>query len=222
MDSAPVVATILNNLRIDLGRSVLPQSYYYDWISVGGKDLVINALGISEADSDRYLSKFREKYFEICTPPDTVYPNVTSTLASLKRRGIRLSICTNKPRKLVDKVLRETSLVDYFDFVLAGDDLPTRKPSVENVKRCLAAMNTSPDATMFVGDNSVDQESARKAGVPFAFFAKGYDDGVNQGEAFFVFHDHDHFLQTLFSSAGTAHKDCNGDVPGEIFLGVGG
>lgn len=190
VDSGPAVSLILNDLRVGLGRSALPQSNYYEWISLGGKDLVVSALNICEEDSDIYLSKFRERYLEVCTPPDTVYPNVAFTLACLKRRGIRLSICTNKPRRFVDKVLRETALAGYFNYVLAGDDLSTRKPAIENVNRCLDAMNTQPEVTLFVGDSTVDQESARNAGVPFAFFSEGYDDGVKQNEAFFVFHDH--------------------------------
>lgn len=198
VDSAPVVSFVLNKLRVRLGLPALPQSSFINWISLGGKDLVVNALNISAEDSDVYLSEFRAIYLLQKVPLSSVYPNVFSTLNGLKNRGIRLGICTNKPRNLVDRVLNETALGGLFDHVLAGDDLLTKKPNVANLNLCLKAMDTRPDATIFVGDSTVDQEAARNSNIPFAFFSHGYNDGVKKNEASYVFHDHAHFLQSLF------------------------
>ena len=45
-----------------------------------------------------------------------------------------------------------------------------------------------------VGDSVVDQQTATAAGIRFAFFTGGYDDGVNRVEAFHVFAKLDEFV----------------------------
>lgn len=197
VDSAPIVGTILNELRFELGLATLPLRSFYDWISLGGADLVVNALGIEKYDADIYLSKFRTRYFEMTTPRDSVYPNVFSMLSRLRKNGFKLSICTNKPRRLVDKVLLETELSGYFDYVLAGDDISTKKPNPENVDKCLLAMNATPGSVVLVGDSTVDEASARNSGVEFAFFSEGYDDGVDRQSAIISFSDHADFLHAI-------------------------
>ena len=48
-----------------------------------------------------------------------------------------MAICTNKPRKLAEKVLSETGLNLFFEFMNAGGDLQTKKPGKENAQVCM-------------------------------------------------------------------------------------
>jgi len=116
-----------------------------------------------------------------------LYRGVEFVLAKLNKAGIRLTICTNKPRKLAEKVLSETAISQFFDFVCAGDDLPTIKPNVANLLACCDAVNVEPALTWLVGDSSVDQNLALGTGVPFIFHRSGYDDGVKQEKCYRIF-----------------------------------
>ena len=72
IDSAPTVSFVLNKLRLRLGLSELLQSDLYDWISLGGKDLIIRALNITEDQSDNYLAEFRKIYVQKDVPISNV------------------------------------------------------------------------------------------------------------------------------------------------------
>ena len=197
VDSAPVVAAVLNKLRRKIGLPALPQKSYYRWISMGGLELVGNALNVPPNRSEVYLSEFRAMYLDEPVPMNSLYPGVHDVLQLLKNSEIKLGICTNKPRKLAEKVLKDTGITQFFDHVVAGDDLPTKKPHIDNVNASLKALGAAPRRTLFVGDSTVDQRSAENAGIAFAFFSLGYDDGVNQTRTAFNFDEHSDLIMQL-------------------------
>lgn len=180
IDSIGIVSKILNELRADLGKETLGRADLLPWISLGGVELIANSLGVDEKDARRYLAVFREQYFLRPTPLESVFEGVVDTLEYLINEGYDLAICTNKPRKLTEKVLMETGLERYFACLVAGGDMPTSKPDVRNLNFCLEYFDVDASDAILLGDSVVDQTMAHAAGVPFMFFQGGYDDGVDR------------------------------------------
>lgn len=178
VDSAIIVQDILNDMRSELGKPSLSKSDLIPWLSLGGEDLVGNALEVSTNSLSQAVSEFRRRYYLRPTPLDSVYPGVLETLERLAGESNRLALCTNKPRNLAEKVLRETGLARFFAFVSAGGDLPSKKPDRRNLDICLSYFSVSADEAVLVGDSKVDQMTAKTAGVSFVLFAGGYNDGV--------------------------------------------
>lgn len=178
VDTANSVLHILNQMRYEYG---LPKLQYQDvvpWISLGGLQLISNAMELSEQASEQLLIEFRRLYLLEKSTKADVYPGVFDALDACLQKDYALCICTNKPRVLVEKILRETELDCYFEFICAGDDLPTKKPHPENLRKCLEYYGVDPNNAIMVGDSSVDCQLAMNTGVNFAFFLNGYDDGV--------------------------------------------
>jgi phosphoglycolate phosphatase len=182
VDSAKIVASILNDKRVEMGLPRERVAFFYPWLSLGGDHLVANALSIPREVIQHHLNDFRERYVTQATPPDSVYPGVFDFLTHLTGVGASISICTNKPRNLAEKVLRETGLGQYIDFICAGGDLATQKPHPENLRRCLLQFDSTAESAVMVGDSTVDQKIAAACGVSFCFFSGGYDDGVDQNQ----------------------------------------
>jgi len=178
IDSAAIVSEILNDIRSELGKKKLTNESFYPWISLGGEDLIKNALDITDDVVTDYLLEFRDRYLNLPTPLNSIYEDVFYCLNSLKSMDIFLAICTNKPRKLVDKVLAETNLIKYFDCINAGGDLPYKKPHPSNLIFCKDYYGVEFKDMIYVGDSLVDQTLANSVGVPFIFYEGGYDDGV--------------------------------------------
>ena len=192
VDSASTVASILNDMRIERKMAPLPVTAYKPWLSIGGNAMIANAFGLDEeaVEVNELLSTFRSRYLTLDTDLKTIYPNVRATLEKLCNLGVKLGLCTNKPRLLTDKVLRETGLDSYFSVVCAGNDLKTRKPHPENLQFCLAALDSRANETIMVGDSRVDQALAEACGTTFTFFRGGYDDGVILSENIYQIDDH--------------------------------
>ncbi|MDD2741891.1 MAG: HAD-IA family hydrolase [Rhodocyclaceae bacterium] len=199
VDSAMTVTALLNDLRIEYGLPPLAINHYKPWLSTGGKAMIAAALGIDEAEAGPLLLDFRARYLNQPTDPASVYPDVHLTLSTLRSAGIRLGLCTNKPRTLTDKVLTETALGDFFDVVCAGQDLSTSKPHPDNLNVCLQGLNSQPEETLVIGDSKIDQCLAEACGTSFAFFFGGYDDGVRTEASVLTLHHHPEIFN-LFSS----------------------
>jgi len=178
IDSAATVTALLNDLRAE--RSLLPLTRLdmTPWLSIGGMSMVAAALNVPVESAQDYLDVFRARYHALPTDPATIYPEVHQTLSALKSRGVRLGLCTNKPRQLTDKILAETGLDAYFEAVCAGLDLPTSKPHPDNLHACLNRLDSPPEEALVVGDSCIDQAIAVACGTGFVFFSGGYDDGV--------------------------------------------
>ncbi len=195
IDSGRTVATVLNGMRNEQGKPELPMSEFIPWLSLGGEQLITYALEVGGADVQTNLTYFRQQYFERPTPTDSLYAGVVEALETFSARAYRLSICTNKPRRLAEKVLKETRIEDYFSYICAGDDLPTRKPHTQNLKVCVEYFGLMPEHGIVVGDSCVDQSMADQLKMPFYFHRNGYDDGVKISSAHYAF-DHYHQLLT--------------------------
>ncbi len=179
IDSAQTVLSIINEMRFEKGKEPLEKQNIIPWISLGGIELIGNALEIEPSEAHKSLDDFRKRYLKYPSREGDLYPEVRQTLDVLKRSNKNVAICTNKPRNLVEKILSELSLGSYFDYVLAGGDLKTQKPHPQNLLECLNHFQCDPDSAILVGDSTVDQEISHSCQVPFAFYRPGYNDGVD-------------------------------------------
>jgi len=199
VDSAPVVADVLNEMRQQLGLEKLDIECYRAWSSEGGATLVGNALSIPVKDAEPLLPEFRRRYSDFPTPTNSVYTGVIEMLQKFKSLNIRLGICSNKPENLCKKVLSETNLTSYFDIVLGGDSLPKKKPNPLPLTYVINEMKLATNSVLYVGDSSIDKATAKAANIDFAFFVGGYDPIVPLDKDDIKFSSHALLVQHLIS-----------------------
>ncbi|MEL0043021.1 MAG: HAD-IA family hydrolase [Candidatus Puniceispirillum sp.] len=101
-----------------------------------------------------------------------LFDGVPAALAQLQDQGCCLAICTNKPLQPTKVVLDYFELAGFFDVVVGGDQLPTRKPDPEMLYHAIALLDAP--ACLFVGDGEIDRETAQAAAQDFVLFTKGY------------------------------------------------
>ncbi len=190
IDSGGLVSQLLNELREEQGKPPLPMSYFAPWLSLGGIEMVSNGLGVSKLMAEEFLVEFRRRYLERPTPLNSVFAGVHETLDLLRGRGHLMSLCTNKPRPLAEKVLRETGLIRYFASVCAGGDLPTAKPNVQNIRYCLDRHPAHASKAVIIGDSCVDQRLAAAADLPFVWFDSGQGGDVDKSAVAHVFEEY--------------------------------
>lgn len=197
IDSAPVVADVLNGMRQQFSKRPLDIECYRSWSSEGGAVLVGNALDIPLKDAEKFVPEFRRRYFSLPTPISSIYPGVIEMLKELSLRNFRLAICSNKPEKLCKKVLKEVNLDIYFDIVIGGDTLTKRKPDPLPLIHVITEMQINPKRILYVGDSLIDKNTAKSAEVDFAFFSGGYDQEIILDPNDIVFNAHDLLVSDL-------------------------
>ena len=196
IDSAKIILQLLNLMRNSLNKNNLTKVEIFPFLSVGGEKMIKEILKVNELEIPLYLNKFRNEYFKIKTPEDSIYPDVRHVLEYLSDK-YSLAICTNKPRKLVEKILFETNLYKFFAFISAGDDLITKKPHPENLKIIMKYFKVTAPELLLVGDSTVDQELALSCDVKFIHYLPGYNDGVKKNQCSFQINHHNQLIKLL-------------------------
>src|SRR5215207_7458443 len=143
----------------------------------GVAKLVERGLTARGAGLDRLparVARFMELYEPNAARLTRPYALVAETLESLRQRGLRLAVVTNKPHAATMRILGALDLARFFDAVVGGDTLGRRKPDPAPLLHAMRALDAAPAETLMVGDNHHDVAAARAAGVPVAVVAYGY------------------------------------------------
>ena len=187
VETAPEIADAVNDTLRYFDWPVVTQQQVNDWIGHGTKELLIMALAsvtkssveavrVSD-DLKQALPIFDRCYQERCGTRSHLYPHVKEVLTRLRQQGSKLAVVTNKEGRYTDIVLRVHGLTDLFDIVISGDSFPVKKPNPTSVQNCLARWNVLPQQALFVGDSSIDAQTARNANVPVWLLPYGYNMG---------------------------------------------
>lgn len=110
-----------------------------------------------------------------------LYDGIDRVLAELSARDVALGTYSSLPEWIVRPMLEALRLRRYFrTMVCAGNR--TRKPNPEGILRLLRdARLPADDRAFYVGDQPIDADTARRAGVRFAWSAYGYGAGQPSG-----------------------------------------
>jgi len=104
-----------------------------------------------------------------------VYPHVTLTLTELLRRGLRLAVLSDAPRREAWLRLCYLQLQHTFDSVITFEDTGFRKPHASPYRKVLSVIKTEPKETLMVGDwPERDLVGAREVGMRTVFARYGF------------------------------------------------
>lgn len=191
VDSCAVCVDILSEILVERGSAqAIDPVGARTYMSRGGLDMVSGLLGDACSDPAADLAEFRARYQVRQTPVETLFPGVSDGLARLRDAGLSLSICSNKPQILCEKVLVDTGLADHFAVVVGGQAGLRPKPAPDLLYAVLEQIDQPADVCLFVGDSELDHAVAVAADMPFHFMTYGYAEPgwvLEQGVAFDCF-----------------------------------
>jgi len=110
-----------------------------------------------------------EPYRKICQENldlVTVFPESRRLLERLKSMRMKLSLLTGKDRARTLQTLEYFDLLEFFDEVIASDQLRFPKTNPEGILLALELMNCAPEEAVMIGDAVNDILCAQRAGVP--------------------------------------------------------
>lgn len=167
IDTIEDLGTAVNHA---LGLRGLPQhsiAQYRDMVGHGIRQLVINALGPAAGDplTDEVLADFVDYYVAHIDVHSRPYPGMQQLLADLQKKGIRLSVASNKFQQGTEKLVREFFPDIHFVAVLGNSPELPLKPDAAVVQLIMEKAGVSREETVFVGDSATDMKTAANGGV---------------------------------------------------------
>lgn len=90
---------------------------------------------------------------------------VPAAVAAWKREGRDLNVLTASPHVSLDPCMKRLDLWEHFTHVWSTDDFQMQKADCAIYLACATALGVSPQEILFVDDNLIALETAKKAGL---------------------------------------------------------
>ena len=199
VDSRRDIAEAANHALEKAGLARLPHDELESYVGDGAPLLMARAarLEVTDLRTKAMVADFLDYYAEHPIDYTNVMPGGLDALNALAH--LPLGICTNKPRRTSIAVLRGLGLEARFKGVVAGDDLPKRKPDPAMVLETARLLGVPVQSIVMVGDGPQDVLSGRAAGA----FTVGVKGGIQA-------------LERLTSSGPDLMIDTLADLPKAI------
>ncbi|MEM5821195.1 MAG: HAD family hydrolase [Candidatus Aenigmatarchaeota archaeon] len=125
------------------------------------KELIPN---IKNEEMDE-IRKLKDYYFFKNLKKVKIKKRVVNIVKKLKQKGIKIAIFSSSSKNLVEKVLNEFKLRNFFDYIVSKEDVKNHKPNPEGLYKIMKVFKTKN--IIFVGDSKFDELAAKRAKVKF-------------------------------------------------------
>lgn len=158
-----------NKTLEELGQKTITKDQCRSFVGDGARCLIERAL---RATGDTELKKIEEGmevygriFAENCMYHVRPYEGVVSMLDSLKKRGIKIAVFSNKPHRQAVDVVESTFGKGYFDHIQGQSDEFPKKPDPKGLYFILDLLNVSVEEGIYIGDSDVDMKTGKAAGM---------------------------------------------------------
>lgn len=185
VDSAPDLALAVNHMLESLKREPFCAETIRSWVGNGAQTLVKRGLSGSNVIDEtidpelfaQALDIFLDFYAQNLCVTTVTYPNVETTLKSLKAQDYRLVLVTNKPYDFIEPLLEGLALTDLFELCLGGDSLAKKKPDPLPLLHVCERLDVDVSECVMVGDSKNDIVAANAAKMHSIGVTYGYNYG---------------------------------------------
>jgi len=137
-------------------------------IGIGAKNTFSQALEARNMPFDEAkldgLVKMKTEIQTGLTKEVDLFEGAIELLDSLHGR-VKMALATMSNRRVIDRLLLEKEVAEYFGFVISVDEVSEPKPDPEIFLRCAGELRTRPEHCVIVEDSIFGVEAAKKAGM---------------------------------------------------------
>lgn len=109
---------------------------------------------------DKFMEYYSVHYADYTAP----YDGLVSLVSSLKEKGMKLAVVTNKAQEMAEKVVKKL-YGDSFDYILGLRDGIPAKPDPTGILMAMEELGVIPSKCAFVGDTGMDVAGGVNAGA---------------------------------------------------------
>lgn len=143
------------------------QAYKY-FVGNGMSALATRVLPAEMRDNEQIhsalLRTFLDRYAEHSLDKTEPYIGIRELLSSLSKSGVKIAVLTNKAQPAATKVISHF-FPDAFDLVVGQSETVKTKPDPSGVRMVMKTLGVDRDDCLFIGDSSVDMQTAKNAEI---------------------------------------------------------
>lgn len=164
VDSMPMWSTVASRFAAGLGVEVEEgfdeQMKYLSLEESAGKFREFGAVGTNEEIVDQVMDMVLESYRDLIP----LKPGILEVLKDLQAHGIRMSIATQTPSRMIYAANQRLGLEEYFDTVYSCSEWETQKREADIYYLAAASIGAAPCETLVFEDMVYAAETANRAG----------------------------------------------------------
>jgi phosphoglycolate phosphatase len=160
-DSFGAITASVNHVRQHHGWPILTEEEVRGLVGHGLEHLMQQ---VAPGDPQHNAELYRQHHPQVMASLTRLLTGVEEGLPKLFAAGIKMAVCSNKPPRFTKQLVDELELAPFFTGVYGPGELKP-KPDPEMIFHALKDMHTSPERALFVGDMTIDIETARNAGI---------------------------------------------------------
>jgi phosphoglycolate phosphatase len=197
IDSGRDIALAANAARSDLGLPPLPEETIRSYVGEGAARLMDQAIGEDAPAELRKaaLERFFVRYDMALCVHTKAYPGID---ALVRRLAGHQAIATNKPGLFARRIVDQIGWGGMFKAVVGGGEVEKRKPAPDALLKALQLSGVDQENAVFVGDTSIDIQTAAAAGIRFVCVSWGLRPRDELRDATLIVDTADALEQALF------------------------
>jgi 2-phosphoglycolate phosphatase len=173
-DSYPAITASVNHVRALHGLPPLSEPEVRRHVGRGAGYLLQHTVPAGEPDAN--AAAYRAHHPSVLRQGTRLLPGAAEVLRTLHERGLLLGMCSNKPIAFTRELIVYLGIAAYLDVVLGPEDVPHPKPAPDMLRAALSRLNVAANQTLYVGDMTVDIQTARAAGMSVWVVPTGSDE----------------------------------------------
>lgn len=163
VDSYAALTASVNHLRARYGLEPLEEAQVREEVGWGLRNLLAKTVpGVPFEEAAR---QFAEHHATVVFDQTRLLPGVAETLRRLHQEGLKLGVVSNKPEPFVRALMEHFGLAPLLEVMMGPESAPHPKPHPDLLLKALERMGLQPEEALYVGDMTIDIETARRAGM---------------------------------------------------------
>ena len=157
-----------NRVLVRHGFPTHPVDAYRYFVGDGAAKCMTRALPEDSRDGETVrlcLAECRADYARNWNIETRPYEGIAEMLDTLSARGIKLAVVSNKPQADTDRCMAEFLSSWRFEMVLGQRESLPPKPDPTGALEVATKLAVAPEKFLFLGDTSVDMQTAVSAGM---------------------------------------------------------
>lgn len=163
IDSYPAITASVNHVRGLHGLAPLSVAEVTPHVGRGPGHLLKETVGTGDPAAN--VTAYREHHPTVMNSLTRLLPGASEVLHWLHGRGVATGICSNKPVAFTRELVGVLGIADALDALLGPEDVGRHKPAPDMLLAAMRRLAVTAAQTIYVGDMTVDVQTARAAGV---------------------------------------------------------
>ena len=130
--------------------------------------------GMSPADAETAVAKYREYYAPKGIFENEIYPGIPELLAATSAAGCVNVMATSKPTPFAEQIAAHFGFAQYFTLVSGSTFDGTRTTKADVIRYALDTLGIAPQEAVMIGDRRYDIEGAAETGLASIAVGWGY------------------------------------------------